>query len=135
MSDAGAPRRTLRIDLQFDGAAFDGWQRQPVARTVQGELEAALEKLLGAPHAVLGCGRTDAGVHALQHVSSCRTTHPMRVQDLARALAAILPRDIGVLGVREMEPAFHAQRDTLWKWYRYRILAGPRRRPSGPHSQ
>ena len=122
-------RRTLRLDLQFDGERFEGWQRQASARTVQGEVEAALARILGAPHGVVGCGRTDAGVHALHHVSSFRTEHPMAAADLGRALDAVLPEDIGVLDAREVAPGFHAQKHAAWKWYRYRILVCRRKRP------
>ncbi len=125
---AGEPR-TLRIDLEFDGTEFEGWQRQPAARTVQSEVEAALERVLGSPHAVIGCGRTDAGVHASQMVASTRTTHTMGAPELARALDAVLPDDVGVHSVRDAPSAFHAQRDAAWKWYRYRILVSRRKHP------
>lgn len=121
--------RTLRVDLQFDGTDFEGWQRQARGRTVQGEVEAALERVLGAPHAVVGCGRTDAGVHAEHLVASLRTEHSMPAPELERALDAVLPEDIGVLSLREAAAEFHAQRDAAWKWYRYRILVGRRKQP------
>lgn len=128
MTDA-SPVRTLCIRLEFDGRAFEGWQRQPAARTVQQELERALERVLGSPHAVIGSGRTDSGVHALDMVASARTTHPMPADELARALDAVLPEDVGVHAVREMAPEFHAQREAVWKWYRYRLLVSRRKRP------
>src|SRR5438067_23883 len=56
--------RTVQLVLQYDGAEFSGWQRQPERRTVQGVVEEALERLCGAPVSALGSGRTDAGVHA-----------------------------------------------------------------------
>jgi tRNA pseudouridine38-40 synthase len=121
--------RTLRIDLTFDGTDFEGWQRQPEARTVQRELEDALAGILQRPHTVIGCGRTDAGVHANQLVASTRTEHAMPVSELARALDAVLPDDIGILGVAEAPASFHAQRDALWKWYRYTILTSAAKRP------
>jgi tRNA pseudouridine38-40 synthase len=96
---------------------------------VQGEVEAALARVLGEPHAVIGCGRTDAGVHAEQHVSSFRTHHAMPAADLERALDAVLPEDVGVLALRDVDPNFHAQRSACWKWYQYRILASRRSRP------
>lgn len=124
-----ASPRTLRLDLQFDGSAFEGWQRQAEGRTVQGEVERALATVLGTPHGVVGCGRTDAGVHARQLVASLRTEHAMGVEELERALDAVLPDDVGVLSLREVPASFHAQRDALWKWYRYRILTSRRKRP------
>jgi len=121
--------RTLRLDLSFDGTAFKGWQRQARGRTVQGEVERALERILGVPHAVVGCGRTDAGVHAEQLIASLRTEHAMPVTDLARALDAVLPPDVGVRDVREAASSFHARRDAAWKWYRYRVLVSQRKVP------
>lgn len=121
--------RTLRIDLEFDGGAFEGWQRQSSARTVQGEVERGLERVLGRPHRVIGCGRTDAGVHARAMVASTRTSHGMDSSELERALDAVLPEDIGVLAVRDAPASFHAQRDAVWKWYRYRVLVARRKRP------
>ena len=125
MTDA----RTLRIEIQFDGTDFEGWQRQKSGRTVQGELEAALERVLGEPHTVVGCGRTDAGVHARHLVASCRTSHAMPADDLRRALDAVLPDDVGVLRVADASSTFHAQRDAAWKWYRYTILVARRKEP------
>lgn len=125
----GPAAHTLRIDLCWDGTGFLGWQRQAQGRTVQGELEAALARVLGAPHAVVGAGRTDAGVHARRAVASLTTSHAMEAARLGRALEALLPPDIGILRVREAAPGFHALRDARWKWYRYRLLVAPRRRP------
>lgn len=121
--------RTLRLDLSFDGADFLGWQRQPTGRTVQGEVEAALERILGGPHTVVGAGRTDTGAHAAAMVASSRTDSTMAVPDLARALDAVLPHDVGVLDVTEAPDDFHALRDARWKWYRYSVLNTRRRRP------
>jgi tRNA pseudouridine38-40 synthase len=130
---SGAPDdtrpRVLRLDLQFDGTDFEGWQRQAGGRTVQGEVERALERVLGAPHALVGCGRTDAGVHARQHVSSFRTQACMPARELGRALDAVLPPDVGVLALREAAPGFHARRNAAWKWYRYRLLLSRAKRP------
>lgn len=122
-------QRTLSLEIEFDGTDFEGWQRQSEGRTVQAEVEAALERILGTHHAVVGCGRTDAGVHARMMVASFRTDHAMPSDKLARALDAVLPADVGVLAARDEDPAFHARRDALWKWYRYRILVSRRKRP------
>jgi len=121
--------RTVRLDLEFDGTDFEGWQRQASGRTVQGEVESALERILGTPHAVVGCGRTDAGVHARAMIASFRTDHAMPASELLRALDAVIPEDIGVLAARDAAPEFHARRDALWKWYRYSILVSRRKRP------
>ena len=122
-------RRTIRLELEFDGTDFEGWQRQATGRTVQAAVEDALARVLGAPHAVVGCGRTDAGVHARGLIASFRTSHPMGAAELRRALDAVLPPDVGVRTADEVPPGFHARRDALWKWYRYRLLVSRRKRP------
>ena len=88
--------RRLKIVLAYDGSDLVGWQRQRAGRSVQGQLEDALAAIEGRPVTVVGAGRTDAGVHALGQVASCRIDHPMPVATLARALNAMLPGDIRV---------------------------------------
>lgn len=128
-SEPSAGQRTLRLDLSWCGTAFAGWQRQPGQRTVQGVVEEALVRLLGAPVSLVGCGRTDAGTHAWHHVSSVRVRSERSAAEVERALEALLPPDVSVRGVRDVDAAFHAQRDALWKWYRYRVLVSRRRQP------
>ncbi len=123
-----APGRTLRLDLEYDGEAFAGWQRQSDRRSVQEEVEKALERLFLVPTPVVGAGRTDAGVHARGMVASFRTASSIPAPDIERALDGLLPEDVGVRAVREAKPGFHARRDARWKWYRYAILPSRRRR-------
>jgi tRNA pseudouridine38-40 synthase len=132
---SGAPRpapepgRPLKLELTWDGTAFLGWQRQASGRTVQAELETALERVLGAPQRVVGAGRTDSGVHARRAVAGFTPTRPIEPARLRRALDALLPRDLGVRAVRPAPAGFHARRDARWKWYRYALLIAPTRRP------
>jgi tRNA pseudouridine38-40 synthase len=123
-----APDRTVRIDLEYDGAGFEGWQRQPGARTVQQVVEDALERLLQAKTAVAAAGRTDAGVHAYRMPTSLRTRSTLPAATILRALDAILPEDVGVLAVADAPAGFHARRDARWKWYRYTWLRSRLRR-------
>jgi tRNA pseudouridine38-40 synthase len=109
--------------VHYDGAEFVGWQRQRSGRTVQGELEAVLERLLGRRTAAIGAGRTDTGVHALgQGVGFLA---PERwagdPTGLRRALNALLPRDIWVERVHVMCPGFDARRSAVARRYRYLI--------------
>ena len=120
--------RTVRLELEFDGGAFSGWQRQKDRRSVQGVVEETLSRLLDATTAVVGAGRTDAGVHARRMVASFRTTSTKPVDLIARSLDGMLPEDVGVLGVLEAPPEFHARRDARWKWYRYAVLRSRSRR-------
>jgi tRNA pseudouridine38-40 synthase len=119
--------RSFRLDLEYDGEGFCGWQRQASDRTVQGVIESALARLVGAPTSVVGAGRTDAGVHALHAVASFAAATRLSPEAIARALDALLPEDVGVLAVSE-QAGFHALRDARWKWYRYTWLRSRFRR-------
>ncbi len=114
--------RNLRLRIAYDGTDFSGWQRQPGQPTVQGGIEAALEKILGHPAALTGSGRTDAGVHAAGQVANFHTENPIPNRNLLRALNDTLPSCIRILRAREAEPAFHARYNARAKVYRYRIL-------------
>ena len=122
--------------IQYDGGGFAGWQRQPVARTVQAELEAVLERLMGRRTVATGAGRTDTGVHALGQAVSFQGAERWAAQpsDLRRALNALLPREIWVQHVHLMRPGFDARRSATARRYRYLIgtdeaAASPFRRP------
>jgi tRNA pseudouridine38-40 synthase len=123
-----APHRTLRLDLEYEGTAFHGWQRQDDERTVQAAVEQALSRVFGHAVAVAGAGRTDAGAHAAAMTASCVTSSTLAPEVVARALEAHLPEDVGVLSVRDAPTGFHARRDARWKWYRYAVLRSRERR-------
>jgi tRNA pseudouridine38-40 synthase len=116
--------RTLKIVLAYDGTALVGWQRQAEGTSVQGILEDALATIEGRPVGVVGAGRTDAGVHALGQVASCRLRHPIPVDALRRALNAMLPADVRVGRVEEAPDDFHARYSARAKTYRYVVLTG-----------
>ena len=125
-----ARARTLRLVVAYDGADFAGWQRQAGHRTVQGELEAVLAAIEGAPVHVAGAGRTDAGVHAAAQVASCRLTAAIAPDRLVRAFNATLPFDVRVLAADEMPDRFHARLHARGKTYRYFVWHGPMDHPA-----
>lgn len=116
-----APGRRIRLTVAYDGTDFAGWQVQPGLSTIQGELERALAAIEGAPVAVAGSGRTDAGVHALAQVAACTIQNRIPEDNLRRAINRLLPRSIRVLEAREVHPAFHPRFDALAKTYEYRF--------------
>jgi len=118
---------TVRLELEYDGTEFRGWAAQPGLRTVQGELEAALETALREPVRLTVAGRTDAGVHALGQVASFQTEAELP-PDLARGLNALVPNDIAVTAAEPVAGGFDARGDARSRSYLYRILA--RRSPS-----
>ena len=101
--------RNVIITLQYDGTDLVGWQRQKAGRSVQGLLEHALGEIDGAPVAVHGAGRTDAGVHAMAQVGSARVTTRLDPPTLARAVNARLPADVRVCAIAEAAEEFHAR--------------------------
>jgi tRNA pseudouridine38-40 synthase len=114
--------RTFKVTLSYDGTDFSGFQRQANARSVQAELETALEAIEGGGRVtVSGAGRTDAGVHALGQVASFKLTSTIAEPDLFRALNAKLPEDVRVLAVEGAAAGFNARFSARSKVYRYRI--------------
>jgi tRNA pseudouridine38-40 synthase len=107
-----------RLTIEYDGGPFAGWARQPDKRTVQGELERALQTILRVPVALTVAGRTDAGVHALAQVAS----YAGPVAD-PRAVNAVLPPEIAVLACEAAPDGFDARRDATSRAYCYRVLA------------
>jgi tRNA pseudouridine38-40 synthase len=111
----------LALVLAYDGSGFRGFARQPGARTVQGVLEDALERLLGGPPRISVAGRTDAGVHAEGQVVSFQAdAEPERIQ---RALNGILAPEVVVREARRAPDGFDARRSATAREYRYRIRA------------
>ena len=113
--------RTLSLTLAYDGTAYPGWQRQREGVSIQQLVEDALASIEGTPVTVHASGRTDAGVHALGQVASCRLRHPLACDDLRRALNARLPSSIRVMEVVERPARFHARFSATSKAYAYRI--------------
>ena len=122
-SDAATPREaTFRLGIEYDGAGFHGWQVQPRARTVQGEVESAFRRLTGRRVRVAGAGRTDAGCHAAGQVASVTLVTRLGAERLRAALNAHLPPDVRVLDAEETEPGFHARFTATRRAYRYLIV-------------
>ena len=111
--------RTLKLTVAYDGTRFVGWQRQAEGVSIQGLLEEALARFEGAPVAVHGAGRTDAGVHALGQVASVQITSAHATDTVARGLNASLPPDVRVTAVQEAPADFHARFSARSKTYRY----------------
>ncbi len=127
------PRRNLRLLLEYDGSRYHGWQRQKGDLSIQQVIEEALQRLTGEQVALIGSGRTDAGVHALGQVASFRTTSAIPLKAFHEGLNSMLPYDIAVLEAREAPPEFHARKSALSKTYEYRILNRPSRSPLHHH--
>ncbi len=118
-----------RLIVEYDGTDFHGWQLQPGARTVQGELESAVARLFGAPQRVTAAGRTDAGVHAAGQVVCFRAEREVSVQVVRRALNALTGADLAIRAVDCVGDDFDPRRHAASRRYVYRLW---NRRESSP---
>jgi tRNA pseudouridine synthase A len=108
------------IEFSYNGKNYHGWQLQPKAITVQGVLQNALTTILREEISVIGAGRTDSGVHALQMFAHFDTERELS-DDLVRKLNAFLPYDIAVHSIRAVKTDAHARFDALKRTYQYHI--------------
>lgn len=113
--------RNLMMVLAYDGADFHGWQHQPGLRTVQDTLEKALRRTVRHQVVLIGCSRTDSGVHAQGYVANLFTTSPATDRAIFRSVGARLPKDMTLLHLAEVPLTFHATKSAVTKLYRYRI--------------
>lgn len=113
--------RNIALLLSYDGTLFSGWQYQKNARTVQGEAEKALQKLMKHPIKLYGASRTDAGVHAAGHVSNFKCACSIPVSKIPIALSTVLPDDIVCLKAAEVDDSFNARFSAIGKQYSYYI--------------
>lgn len=117
------------LELSYNGGGFVGWQRQASGVSVQGVLEQALARLLGAPVTVCGAGRTDAGVHARQMFAHFDAPHPLPETAFTLGLNRLLPEAVAVRRVSFVADDFHAQYQACQKWYSYTLNCARLREP------
>ena len=117
--------RNFKMIVEYDGTAYCGWQRQENGLSIQQVLEEAVGLITGDKVAVIGSGRTDAGVHALNQVAHFKSGSLLPLNNLYRGLNSVLPPDIVVKKMEEVSGEFHAQHDVISKVYFYKaIVAG-----------
>lgn len=119
------PERPCFAVLQYTGHRFAGWQRQPTDRTVQGEFEGMLSRLVGHRVVTHAAGRTDTGVHALGQVVSFRVPTRWEPRPLLRALRALAPTDLWIARLGRAPAGFHARKHALSRRYRYVVGTDP----------
>jgi tRNA pseudouridine38-40 synthase len=127
--------RNIKLLIAYDGTDFSGWQRQQggltqengavKVRTVQGVIEAALEKIHKGRVNLTGSGRTDAGVHAAAQVANFYTAiRSIPADRFVPALNGLLPQDVRIIEAAETTPDFHARFDAKMRTYRYQLICG-----------
>jgi tRNA pseudouridine38-40 synthase len=114
--------RCYKLTLAYDGTRYSGWQIQPNAPSIQQHLQEALRSLMAGEHvAVIGSGRTDAGVHALNQIAHFKTEHELDPNRLLLAFNGMLPRDIRIKKVELAPSRFHSQYNAIKKEYHYHL--------------
>lgn len=115
---------TWKLEIEYEGTRYRGWQIQHNAKTVQGELMVAARELFSSRVEIYGAGRTDAGVHAIRQIAHLKTAElqtnitPRQIQ---HGFNDLLPHDINILKVTNAPENFHARKDAIARQYLYQI--------------
>jgi tRNA pseudouridine38-40 synthase len=107
--------------MEYDGSDFSGWQIQPDQRTVQGVIKEVLEKILKEDINLIGAGRTDVGAHALAQVANFKTKNELELKAIFEGTNSLLPDDVLIKEIQEVDSDFNARYSARSKVYRYRI--------------
>ena len=121
--------RNLMIKIQYNGANYCGWQKQPNSLGIQGTIEKAIFDITKEEVKITGSGRTDAGVHALGQVANFKLNSDIPSGKIPNALNSKLPKDISIIECKEVDDEFHARYNAKGKRYRYLIYNSPYRSP------
>ncbi len=119
-------KKNYKFTIAYDGSRFYGWEHQPnTDMTIQGKIETVLARMVDAPVEVIGCGRTDAGVHAKAMIANAFMDTPMTTDEIRDYMNQYLPDDICINEVREAGERFHSRYNALGKTYCYTCYVGP----------
>lgn len=119
--------KKYKLSISYDGTHYAGWQIQPNGLSIQEVIQTSLEKVLQTPTLIYGAGRTDAGVHAEGQIAHFSTEKP--ILSLHKALNCLLPPDIRILKLEEVDQSFHARFSAQEKTYLYRVHTAPIQSP------
>ncbi len=117
--------RNIKLLIEYDGTNYLGWQVQAKGLTIQGMIEEKLKLLTGEGVRLIGSGRTDSGAHAFGQVAHFKVQNRMDAGTIQKAINSLLPPDIVIKKVEEVEESFHARKSCISKVYEYRILNTP----------
>ncbi len=121
--------KNFKLIIEYDGTDYHGWQRQKNGRTIQGEIENAINKMTQKKVSLTGSGRTDAGVHALAQTANFQCNTGLEPETLQRGLNSIVQNDIVIKKCCLVDDNFHARYSAKSKLYCYRILNQTLRSP------
>lgn len=114
--------KNIKLILEYDGTKYSGWQKQKNSATVQETIEKAIEAITKEAVELIGCSRTDSGVHAKGYTANFFTDSKIPVERFYIAINAKLPQDIVILSSEEVNEDFHARFNCVGKTYCYSIL-------------
>ena len=117
--------RNIKLIIEYDGTAYNGWQRQADVPTVQQVMEDTLSRIVNDRVVLVASSRTDTGVHALNQVANFRTTTALPLRNLHLGVNSLLPPDIVVKEMDDVDWEFHSQFYARSKVYHYRIFNHP----------
>jgi tRNA pseudouridine38-40 synthase len=121
--------RRIKFTIEYNGAGYHGWQIQKDHRTVQGILQKALHDMLHHRVKVVGASRTDAGVHSMGQVAHFDTSRDIPVHNIQRGLNSLIPADMAVIWIEEVDQEFHARYSAVGKDYEYKCFLRPWKSP------
>lgn len=125
--------KNIKILISYNGKNYAGWQKQNNQRTIQGELEYAINEIFAAnsmePIEIIGSGRTDAGVHAYGQVANFKIRTTIPIEKIPEILNSKLPKDISIILAEEVEMDFHSRYSAHKKTYKYYIYPSRIRSP------
>lgn len=114
-------KRNIKLTISYDGTNYYGWQKQPNMKTIQGEIEKAIYKIFNCQVDLIGSGRTDAGVHAIEQTANFQINSEINPDKIKVALNSKLPQQIRINESKEVDENFHSRYDAVGKTYIYQI--------------
>ncbi|MDZ7755953.1 tRNA pseudouridine(38-40) synthase TruA [Rhodohalobacter sp.] len=117
--------KRYKLTFEFEGTDFKGWQRQPDVRTVEGVIEDAFSKFYQEEINIIGQGRTDAGVHALAQTAHVDLPDRFTIKKIEQAMKGLLPGDVVLKGMEEVDQDFHARFHAVQRAYQYQVSTKP----------
>lgn len=113
--------RNIKLEIEYDGKDYQGWQKQPNKLNIQGEIERAIQNITGEEVDLIGSGRTDAGVHAFGQVANFKINSEFSIEKMAVAINSQLKQSIRIKKAEEVSEDFHSRYHCHQKTYSYII--------------